>query len=203
MTNSLLQGLQQASTIRNTKGGEYYATSYNSNLDFFAGISRFDNEEKISSIFSAAHEENRETALANLLYVLDIRGGKGERRIFKTAFKWLCLNCPEDAVMIIHLIPEYGRWDYILEGIDTPVGYEVLNMISKQLYKDMHSDNPSLLAKWLPSVRTHKKNNIKARCLANALSMSEKEYRKTLSALRSKIAVVEKTMSEKIGRAHV
>ena len=41
MTNSLLQGLQQASTIRNTKGGEYYATSYNSNLDFFAGISRF------------------------------------------------------------------------------------------------------------------------------------------------------------------
>ena len=196
MTNSLLQGLQQASTIRNTKGGEYYATSYNSNLDFFAGISRFDDEEKISSIFSAAYEENRETALANLLYVLDIRGGKGERRIFKTAFKWLCLNCPEDAVMIIHLIPEYGRWDYILEGIDTPVGYEVLNMISKQLYKDMHSDNPSLLAKWLPSVRTHKKNNIKARCLANALSMSEKEYRKTLSALRSKIAVVEKTMSE-------
>ena len=38
MTNSLLQGLQQASTIRNTKGGEYYATSYNSSLQEFQDL---------------------------------------------------------------------------------------------------------------------------------------------------------------------
>ena len=32
--------------------------------------------------------ENEELALANLLYILDIRGGKGERRIFKTIFEY-------------------------------------------------------------------------------------------------------------------
>lgn len=196
MSNTLLQSLQQASTIENTKGGQYYATSYDSNLDFFAGITRFDDEEKIQSVFSAAYEEDRILALANLLYVLDIRGGKGERRIFKTAFKWLCHRHADSAVVMLSLIPEYGRWDYVLEGIDTPVGYEALNMISKQLYKDMHSDNPSLLAKWLPSVRTHGKHNPEARYLANALGMSEKQYRKMLSELRGKINVVERQMSE-------
>lgn len=196
MTNTLLQGLQQASTIRNTKGGEYYATSYNSNLDFFAGISRYASEEKIQSAFSAAYEEDRETALANLLYALDIRSGKGERRIFKIAFEWLCHKHPETAVVILSLIPEYGRWDYVLTALHTPVGYEAVNMISKQLYADVHSDSPSLLAKWLPSVRTHGKNNPEARYLANVLGMSEKQYRKLLSELRGKINVVERQMSE-------
>lgn len=196
MTNTLLQGLQQASTIRNTKGGEYYATSYNSNLDFFAGISRYASEEKIQSAFSAAYEEDREIALANLLYALDIRSGKGERRIFKIAFEWLCHRHPETAIVILSLIPEYGRWDYVMTALHTPVGYEAVNMISKQLYADVHSDNPSLLAKWLPSVRTHGKNNPEARYLANALAMSEKQYRKLLSELRGKTNIVERQMSE-------
>lgn len=196
LTNTLLQGLQQASTIENTKGGQYYATSYDSNLDFFAGISRYTSEEKIQSAFSAAYEEDRILALANLLYTLSIRSGKGERRIFLECFKWLCHRHADSAVVMLSLIPEYGRWDYVLTAMHTPVEYEAVNMISRQLYTDTHSDNPSLLAKWLPSVRTHGKNNPEARYLANALGMSEKQYRKMLSELRGKINVVEKMMSE-------
>lgn len=196
MANTLLQGLQQAGTIENTKGGEYYATTYDSNLDFFSEVGRFDDEEKVEAVFSAAYSEDRETSLANLLYTLDIRGGKGERKIFKAAFRWLCHRHPSDAVEIMHRIPEYGRWDYVLEAAGTPVWYEAVNMISRQLFLDCSSDNPSLLAKWLPSVKTHGKRNPLAKRLAEELKMSEKEYRKLLSELRSRINIVEKQMSE-------
>ena len=37
----------------------------------------------IIRLFNNALNENEDLALANLLYILDIRGGKGERRIFK------------------------------------------------------------------------------------------------------------------------
>ena len=89
---NLLEGMKINNTITNTKGSEYYSTTYNSNLDVFAMITRFDNEEKIIKLFNNALEENEELALANLLYILDIRNGKGERRLFKIIYKYLCNN---------------------------------------------------------------------------------------------------------------
>ena len=44
---SLLTSLQQNSLILNSKGGKYYATSYSSNLDLYAGVSRFNSDEDI------------------------------------------------------------------------------------------------------------------------------------------------------------
>ena len=38
---SYLDSLKQNSTIENTKGGRYYGTTYDANLDIFAGISRY------------------------------------------------------------------------------------------------------------------------------------------------------------------
>ena len=198
MTN-LLQGLQQEMTVKNTKGGNYYSSTYDSNLDFFASCTRRETEEKIMQRFAEAYAEDKNIALANLLYVLDIRGGKGERKMFKACFKYLCSheNTAEDALKIIPFISELGRWDYLLVGLHTYVEYEVINVISRQLHEDLQSDNPSLLAKWLPSVRTHGKNNPEAAYLARALGMTEKEYRKLLSNLRNKIKLIETQLTEK------
>lgn len=193
----LVNALKQNSTVSNSKGGKYYFTSYDANLDFFSGVNRYTSKENIENAFACAFTENRDLALANLLYVLDVRGGKGERNIFKTAFTWLCVNHPDAAIEIIPFIPEYGRWDYILCGIGTPVEENVLDIIRSQLDKDLISDNPSLLGKWLPSVRTHGKNNPQAANLAKLLGMSQKKYRKALSYLRLKINLVEKNLTEK------
>ena len=70
---NLLESLEQNSLVLNTKGGKYYHTSYNSNLDLYAGISRFNTNKEIINSFSAAYNENRVLALANLLYFLDIK----------------------------------------------------------------------------------------------------------------------------------
>lgn len=193
----LLTGLQNASTITNTKGGEYYATSYNSNLDLFSGVSRYDDEATIKRKYANAYQEDNEMALANLLYLLDIRGGKGERKIFKICFDWLCNHNANDAKRIMPFIAELGRWDYLLVALNTPVECDAINMISCQLKLDLVSDYPSLLGKWMPSIRTHGKNNPQASYLARILGLSEKEYRKMLSSLRSKINIVEKNLTEK------
>ena len=74
---NLLEGMKKNSTITNTKGSAYYATTFDSNLDVFTMVSRYNSDEELIRLFNNALNENEEIALANLLYVLDIRGGKG------------------------------------------------------------------------------------------------------------------------------
>lgn len=194
---NLLEGMKKNSTITNTKGSEYYITTYDSNLDVFTMLSRYNSDEELIRLFNNALNENEEIALANLLYILDIRGGKGERRIFKTIFKDLCINHPSSALRVLPFISELGRYDYILVGIDTPIEKEVISLIKTQLEIDMDSDNPSLLAKWLPSHRTHKVNSKIAKKIMIGLNINEKEYRRILSQLRNKLNIVEKNLTEK------
>lgn len=194
---NLLDGMKKNNTIINTKGSEYYMTTYDSNLDVFTMLSRYNSDEEIIRLFNNALCENEDLALANLLYILDIRGGKGERRIFKTIFRDLCINHTSSALRVLPFISELGRYDYILVGIDTPIEKEVISLIKKQLEIDMEAEYPSLLAKWLPSHRTHNVNNILAKKIMKGLNMTEKEYRQMLSQLRNKLNIVEKNLTEK------
>ena len=79
---SLIEKLAENSTVINSKGGEYYDTTYSANLDMFCMIARKMSDENIRRIFCNAYAENKQLALANLLFILDIRDGKGERKIF-------------------------------------------------------------------------------------------------------------------------
>lgn len=194
---NLLNGMKKNNTITNTKGSEYYASTYDSNLDVFTMLSRYNSDEELIRLFNNAINEDENLALANLLYVLDIRGGKGERRIFKTVFKDLCINNPSCALRVLPFIGKLGRYDYVLVGLDTPLNDEVINLIKLQLEEDLKAEHPSLLAKWLPSHRTHNINSPTAKKIMSALSMTEKEYRKILSELRTKINIVEKNLTEK------
>ena len=208
---SFLDKLKQNSTIENTKGSKYYASTYDANLDIFAGISRYNDTDEIINKFKKALVEDKTLALANLLYILDIREGKGERLLFKTIFRYLCLNEKELALIILPKISELGRWaliilpkiselgrwDYILEGIDTLIDEEVISLIKEQIESDKSSESPSLLAKWLPSHRTHGVKNDVARELIRKLNITEEEYRKTLTALRKKLNLIENNLTKK------
>lgn len=175
---NLIDELKCNSTILNTKGSKYYVSTYNSNLDVFTMLTRYASESEIIRLFNNALNENTILALSNLLYILDIRNGKGERRLFKIIFKYLCLNHKDLALQVLPYISKLGRYDYILVGLDTPINNEVISLIKEQLNEDLVSNNPSLLAKWLPSHRTHNMNNKVAKKIMNSLNMTEKEYRK-------------------------
>lgn len=192
---NLLEGIQKKNTIYNTKGGMYYDTTFDDNLDLFSMVSRFDTDERILQLFDNAFYENKELALANLLYLLDIRNGRGERRIFQIIYKNLCLYHKEEALLIMPFIGEFGRYDYLLLGLDTKIENESLEFIQRQLEIDLKSDTPSLLAKWLPSHRSHGVNSLTAKKIITYMGITEKEYRLLLKKLRSKINLVETNLT--------
>ena len=192
-----LDALKRKNTIENTKGGEYFASTYDANLDLFSGIARYQDSEEMINKFKKALNEDQTLALANLLYILDIREGKGERLIFKTLFRYLCQNEKEMALLVLPKISELGRWDYILEGIDTLIDEEVVKLIKDQIEIDKTADKPSLLAKWLPSHRTHNVRKEMATILIKKLDITEKEYRKTLADIRKRLRLIENNLSKK------
>ena len=178
-------------------------STLNFNLDMFAYSSRDPKQdyEKNKNRFKNALIENDEIALANLLYTLDIRNGKGERALFKSYFYTLIEMNKDCAIQILPYIPELGRWDYVFEGIGTEIEENVYELIKAYFMMDIKNYNEnkpvSLLAKWLPSIKTHNKKNYFAVKLAKKLNLTEKEYRKILSKLRDSLNIVEKHITNK------
>ena len=157
--------------------------------------------EKNKNRFKNALIENDEIALANLLYTLDIRNGKGERALFKSYFSALIEMNKDCAIQILPYIPELGRWDYVFEGIGTEIEETIYELVRAYFMMDIKNYNEnkpvSLLAKWLPSIKTHNKKNYFAVKLAKKLNLTEKEYRKILSKLRDRLNIVEKHITNK------
>ena len=82
-------------------------------LDLFASIGalRAADEEEIRRRFVRAFAEDRTTALRILFYARDIRGGLGERRVFRVVLAYLAVHAPEIVEKLLPLVAEYGRWD--------------------------------------------------------------------------------------------
>lgn len=183
-----------------------YETSGDELLDFNFKLTslRSSSEEEIIKSFKKVYYRNDPViAIKYLFYVGDIREGMGERNIFRTCIKWLCEVKPELARKVIHLIPEYSRWDILTDLVDVKqIKARVIRVVKEQLSEDinnMNNGNPvSLLAKWMPSENTsskHKRNL--ARIYIKEFKISPKRYRHILSSLRSYIDVVEVKMSSK------
>ena len=149
-------------------------------------------------MFKKALEEDADLALKCLFYLGDCRGGQGERRFFRVCFKWLAQKYPTLASHVVEYIPIYRRWDDLLYScIGTPLEKEALECVKHQLVLDVQCKTPSLLAKWLPSENASAKETKRmGNIVREFLNMSHKEYRKTLSELRSRINIVEKLMSQ-------
>ena len=198
--NTFLNQLVKNDNIDYTEnGGITRKTTESKVLDMFAvgGAYRSRSDEDIILLFENAFDENRELAMKCLFYLRDIRGGQGERRFFRVAFRWLCQNFPRTALKNLENVSEYGRWDdliYVAEG--TPVERQAFDIIKHQLALDVQCKTPSLLAKWLPSINASNSETKRlGRAIAKFLHMTEKEYRKTLSVLRERINVLERLMS--------
>jgi len=198
--NTFLNQMVKNDNIDYTEnGGITRKTTESKVLDMFAvgGAYRNRSDEDIILLFENAFDENRELAMKCLFYLRDIRGGQGERRFFRVAFRWLCQNCPRTALKNLENVSEYGRWDdliYVTEG--TPLERQAFDIIKHQLALDVQCKTPSLLAKWMPSINASNVETKKlGRTLAKYLGMTERQYRKTLSVLRERINVLERLMS--------
>ena len=199
--NTFMNGLIDETNVGLTENGAIKRnTTKSAVLDMFAlcGAYRRRSEEDCILAFKNAYEENPMLALKCLFYLRDCRGGQGERRFFRVCFRWLADNHPDAAERNLINISEYGRWDdLIYSTVGTKLERKALVIVAKQLTLDMGCKTPSLLAKWLPSENASSKETKRvANIVRTGLGMQHKEYRKTLSVLRTRINIVEKLMSE-------
>ena len=200
--------LDQLKTEANYKktmnGARTHGTSGDACLDLFAvaGGMRYKQEKEQIRLFDKAYIENPELAMKLLFYIRDIRGGLGEREMFRTLIRHVAKTWRGSAKKNVGLIAEYGRFDDLMCLMGTPAQKEVVNVIRDQLDRDLQALEArgqgdmdagiSLLAKWMPSINASSpRTRGQAKVLAAALKMSEAEYRKTLARLRANIGLAE------------
>jgi len=184
MARSLIDALQTRSNF--TENGMVTNDStLNSCVDLFftIGAMRGQLKTKLISNFSKAFADNPLTALKIMFWARDVRGGAGERQIFKELMSYLAENHSGVMVKNLHLVPEYGRWDDLLVLFGTS-----LDSNAKALIANALENNNGLCAKWMP------RKGKEAIALERYLKLSPKAYRKMLV---EKTKVVEQLMCSK------
>lgn len=159
-------------------------------LDLFAmgGALRSRKDEAIISMVDKAYQEDAIKTLAVLLYLRDCRGGQGEKRLFKVALKHLVKTYNLNTKALFDSVAEVGCYKDIFDILSPE---EVASVISPYV-KDSPDDSHNLLFKWMPSIKGAREKYAKK--LARLLGMSDKEYRKFLSAKRKNLNLVESKM---------
>jgi hypothetical protein len=154
------------------------STSLNNCVDLFfqIGAMRGADKQRLINVFTKAFGENPLTAMKLLFWARDVRGGAGERKIFRDIIEYLAVNRTESLSKNLSLISEFGRWDDLLVLVDTPLEAQALGLISEAL-----NQHNGLCAKWMPrpNVNNREKNRY-ATALRKFLGLSPKEYRKLL-----------------------
>lgn len=202
--SSLVRNIQKTQVLKRTENDALALKSAgNALLDLFAtaGALRNRSDEDIVSMFAKAMIEDPLLATRLAFYTRDVRGGLGERRSARLMLAHLAERYPDILAKNIGHIAEFGRYDDLVYLLDI-VPELVVPEIARQLAADvdnMKAGKPiSLLGKWLPSVNTSNKETVaRAKKLARALKLSDRDYRKTLSLLRKYLNVTEVNVSAK------
>jgi len=172
-------------------------------LNFAVASLRKMTDAEVAKRFKKAFCEDQVLAMKWLFYARDVRGGLGERRLFRVVLADLVQSNPEMVIPVMNLIPEYGRYDDLWCLLDDKeaanVIYQIVDNQLKRDWENMASKKPiSILAKWMPSINASSaKTKEYGKKLCKALKMTEREYRKALSKLRAYLDVVEVKMSDK------
>lgn len=149
-------------------------------LFFKIGASR---GKDITAEFTAAFVEDKDLALRIAQWVRDVRGGAGERELFRQVLRYLEKHDPIAASKLIDKIPEIGRFDDLFVFTD-----DTLKSRAYSLLGDHLRQRNGLAAKWTP------RKGVIAAEIRNFFGMSPKQYRKTLVGMTS---VVETDMCAK------
>lgn len=183
---------KETNTAFTANGAVSNQSSLSPLVDFFAkGAAQRPNPDAALELFNKAYAEDPLRAVKILFWVRDIRGGSGERKIFRHIFNSLDLSIKKQ---LVKFVGEYGRWDDLLEDVDSS-----LELVRYQLREDKKAlaegKNISLLAKWMPSGNTGKRAKVAAEKWAKALNMTDRQYRRLLVELRKKLDTLEDKMS--------
>lgn len=178
-------------------------STLDANLDYFSLAGAMRNRAgDTKKLFAKAYAADKQTALRTMFYLRDIRGGQGERSIFRANLQELEDIDPVMAAKVVlnGWIGEYGRWDDMFSLRKGETLAVIAEFISKQLAEDESNmkagKQVSLLAKWMPSENASSNLSRKqAVAIAQLLGLKPSQYRKRIVSLRKYIKLLEQQMS--------
>ena len=158
------------------------AHSGNALVDLFykIGASR---GKSVTADFEKAFQEDADLAMKIAFWSRDVRGGAGERQLFRDVLVHLEKLHPETLEAVLPFVSEFGRWDDLLV-----FKTEKFKHMAYTLIGDALRERNGLAAKWMP------RQGPIAVEIRNFFGMSPKQYRKSLVALTN---VVESKMCAK------
>lgn len=204
-----MEMMKDTNNVSVTENGALgYKTTKHALLDMHFQLSsmRSMSDADIIKLWIPAYLGNKTLALRWLFYIRDIRGGMGERRVFRVIWKYLSHYDPQVVSNIVRwrssftlrngpLVPYFGRWDDLISMFQTPVEGVAIILICNQLKQDinaMHEGKSiSLLAKWCPSINAGVVAHKHAEKIRKAMGLSPKGYKHMLSSLRKYLDVLE------------
>ena len=163
-------GNQEARTLNGMKARKSTANAC-VDLFFAIGASRGKN---IIPQFTAAYVENADLALRIVQWARDVRGGSGEREIFRQVLTHLENTNPADAARLLVKVPELGRWDDLFVFKTQPLKSQAFTMLGDALRA-----RNGLAAKWTP------RKGDTAVEIRKFFGMTPKQYRKSLVNMTS------------------
>lgn len=193
---------EESKWTKTENGADAKNTTDSTLLDMFAtiGSMRTRSEGEIIKKFELAFQEDPLGAMRCLFYARDIRGGLGERRVFRVLLTYIAEKHKNELEKNLRLVPEFGRFDDFYYLVGTPLEDRMWECVKKQLSLDiinMQDNEPcSLLAKWLKKADASSPNTRKTGIYtAKKLGMSVYDYKRLCVKLRRYIDVVEQRMS--------
>lgn len=170
--SALFRALNRETTVTEN-GMATLESSLDSVVDLFFKIGGSRGQfEKIKPTLSAAFSVDPEMTLRVLLWARDVRGGAGERQLFRDAVRYgfeLGALDKETGDRIVQKIPELGRFDDLYSFIGTPCEDTALELFAGAIY-----GGNGLAAKWSDRKGP---NAIKMR---NKMGLTPKQYRKLI-----------------------
>lgn len=152
-----------------------FASSNDNVLDLFYHIGAMRGKD-IVPLFSKAYNTDPVLATKVALWARDVRGGAGERKLFRDILSYLEKTDRELTLRVINKIPELGRWDDLLVFTEDYAKQQAFSLIGEALNR-----KDGLVAKWMP------RQGEQAVELRNFFGVSPKFWRKTLVTLSNTV----------------
>ena len=202
---NFMELLEKQTNVAITENGAIgYKTTFNPLLDFNFKVPSYrylptqSLEAEIKNLI--ANTTDFESFYRYLFFLRDVRGGMGERRIFRETLRLLALKGRQEVKALIPLVADYGRFDDLFSLKGTPFEEDMVDYIKSTYLSDLMSMSTgkkvTLLAKWLPSINAScKETRNLAKWFMGHFKESPKSYRQHLSSLRKYANVVENQIS--------
>ena len=218
--------VMNATATTGIKGSDCYTSTSSHLNDLYVrlnrGLAEADIQAYIDAVFRTGSAQDKVDLFVLAFQTRDIRGGKGERDLFRHIWLDLSLREPEAAAATVALVPEYGYWEDLNQLAHKTKGRgpyvardggagdwllreTILQTLLKQLVEDetaviSSSMNPevgvpklSLLARHLPREGNAKAEDAAlAKELAQRLYPSDKERNKKY---RKRVAALTKVLA--------